>query len=354
MMIQKRLSNAKSHNALESDLTPSRSNEVIKLDDNQASLYGQLHENIKARIREAVSASTVTSDIGSEPDNITAAIEDIHKNYGHAFKQYAQRGDKILLSRYVAALDKTNESRTYDSIYIHYMALVESYHSKPSQAKREATKYLASAVATNQTFTEIENSLRNEYIKDFKEKNSIPDSRALTQDETVQLHEYVDEKLETHPETRYRFFAAYKSIIDTFGHAPFLLRTGKKGSQTYSHYASAIVQKDRKTNKYNIRFENPSSSRNYTYQIKDGKLDDVLWALHKVYMNGSPLNNLGNSDISAAIIGKENVEREIESETREAQTGMQCGIHSSRRIIPASIYAQAGLKDCDILGMCEL
>ena len=53
-------------------------------------------------------------------------------------------------------------------------------------------------------------------------------------------------------------------------------------------------------------------------------------------------------------IGRENLGDEVtEDIQREKQSGAQCGIHSSLRIIPRAIYHKTGVQDCDILALVE-
>ena len=49
--------------------------------------------------------------------------------------------------RYVAALDNTDESRTYDSIYIHHAALFAAQHNSPDRGIKIAEGYMRAAVS---------------------------------------------------------------------------------------------------------------------------------------------------------------------------------------------------------------
>ena len=159
----------------------------------------------------------------------------------------------------------------------------------------------------------------------------------------------------------------YQAVIDHYGSAPFLVRTGKKprsdsnlnvldeARDSFTHFGSVIVEKpDYQKNEYQIRFVDPSSNEDVVYKIQNGKLNDVLLRLHNVYSNGNPSNNLGGSGIRASMFDSGTLSKNSIKIPRQSQSGLQCGIHSSRRIIPASVYKKLGVDDCDIAKLVNI
>ena len=97
-----------------------------------------------------------------------------------------------------------------------------------------------------------------------EKSNMQPDDR-LNEEQQKAMDEFIQGELNG-DDAAAAFTGAYKSILSKYGSAPFLLRTGKKGSKAFTLYIAIVEVTD--NNKYQIRFENPSSSKSDIYEIK--------------------------------------------------------------------------------------
>jgi hypothetical protein len=316
--------------------------------------YETLHNNIKAKLTACLSDYSIASieainqQTSSEPSKrpeLNKTITDINNQYSDDFTAHVTDQQTNALSRYVRFLDACDDSNTFDSMHIHAGAILNNCNNQAitpndNHPLTQAKNTMIAAVAVSRVYADFEPLEKPKILDQFRDiKGEIP------QNNNAAIDTALGEKLPEYMEN-------YKHIIDHYGSAPFLVRTGTKGSTQFSHYGSVIVEKTN-NHQYQVRFANPSSPQDVIHTINKKQLNNVLLALHEVYANGNPQNNLGDSNIGTSIF-KDGVLNPTEKLIpRQAQTGMQCGIHSSRRIIPANIYKALSLNDCDMAGLVE-
>lgn len=362
-------------------------------------LYNALHDDVRNLIVGKRNMETHQySDFSLIDTELT------QQGWPQKFDSYASSDDQNPLSRYVAALDRAEYSQNYDAIHIHHAAVAKACENDPENtALQEAKKYFDSAIAISVAFSSDDTKLKAECgtsydaevqgklseklqpddiygkIKSYLVSSALSHATSSDKDladkvvaqalEQFNLEGITDNDKEllasgfrrANSRAKVKGVKRYRDILEQYGSAPFTLREGAKGKEGFTHYGTAIIEK-KENGTYRLRIENPTRPSSLIYAINPDKVNHVLNQLLTVYMNGNPFNNLGKdnddndisvSDIAKKIIGEDNFEGEAQEEERQEQDGLQCGIHSSRRIIPDALYRKAGVQDCDILGLVE-